>query len=486
MAYFNHAFVKSFYTDRLMNNTAKKTQHLAIDGVATSRLGGLFKSTDYSNIDNTTTLNAYAAANSKNKFLIATQSGRGSNLTGAAASTGFQIHGGYDESIKSKDIQMNFINSLGAATSAVGAGQTYEVMAFGGASSTSCWPCGTDPMLRVDLKGSDALRMLGHNAYRQVDIGGVCNCCGDDGDYIHPHKAMAMLAKNLSDDPIISPLINTADTGVGTTAYFATTTDGGSTWTQVALADLDDVVCGATWDANTGAVIRIKPGVVDTQWGNCSWNPTDYTNYEPLLAKAEFLDESGNSCDICKATHHELGATTWNNGAPLTLGQFYYNGDGTTAGALSGVAPAHVVGGGDNVFKDLILSDSYMQNKYSFGAKDSSRFREVEGADTIFAPTLADRHSYMYKMYFLTHSVPRFNNPTGVFDNDQYTYKIYIPERQNIAAGTLIPAGSYAAPNDGTVGGVRPTDGNGGTAADSWDNMWVQIATNSGIAQTTI
>jgi len=31
-----------------------------------------------------------------------------------------------------------------------------------------------------------------------------------------------------------------------------------------------------------------------------------------------------------------------------------------------------------------------------------------------------------YKAYYVQHSVPRFNNPTGVFDNDQYQYKIYV------------------------------------------------------------
>ena len=85
-------------------------------------------------------------------------------------------------------------------------------------------------MVRIDLKGSDALRMLGHNAYRQFDIGGVCNCCGDDGDYIDPVKAMAMIAKNIADDPILSKLIDTSATGAVATTYFATTADGGTTW----------------------------------------------------------------------------------------------------------------------------------------------------------------------------------------------------------------------------------------------------------------
>ena len=36
-----------------------------------------------------------------------------------------------------------------------------------------------------------------------------------------------------------------------------------------------------------------------------------------------------------------------------------------------------------------------------------------------------DRSS-TYKAYYIQHSVPRFNNPTGVFDNDQYIYKVYV------------------------------------------------------------
>ena len=30
-----------------------------------------------------------------------------------------------------------------------------------------------------------------------------------------------------------------------------------------------------------------------------------------------------------------------------------------------------------------------------------------------------------FKVYHLLHNVPRFNNPSGIFDNDQYHYRIY-------------------------------------------------------------
>ena len=33
----------------------------------------------------------------------------------------------------------------------------------------------------------------------------------------------------------------------------------------------------------------------------------------------------------------------------------------------------------------------------------------------------------MYTRYVIQHSVPRYNNPSGVYDDDQYALNIYIP-----------------------------------------------------------
>jgi len=456
MSHFNHSFHKSFYIDKLVNNNAKKTQDLAIDGNGTQLLGGLYKSTDYTNLSNVAALQGYAAATpagAKQKFIIASESPRSSTIGGMSTTTGtgatavtWNSHGGYDESIKSKDIQMNFINALGRADAVVGVAQTYEFQAFGGASSTSCWPCG----------------------YRQFDIGGVCNCCGDDGDYIDPVKAMAMIAKNIADDPILSKLIDTSATGAVATTYFATTADGGTTWVEVAVADLDAVACAATWTADRGAVIRIKPGVVDTVFGNCSWDTRDFENYEPLLANVEVLDESGNSCDICKATHYPLGATQYDNGAPTTLGQFHYNATNTAGAQFNAVVPVHDLGVGDKVFKDLILSDRYMQMPYNQGNKDSARFREIEQSDRLLGNITAANRAYWYTIYYLTHSVPRYNNPTGVFDNDQYTYSIAVPKWT--AAGATIAVGDLVI---------------NGTGTSDFNSLWAELSTLSGATLVT-
>ena len=66
-------------------------------------------------------------------------------------------------------------------------------------------------------------------------------------------------------------------------------------------------------------------------------------------------------------------------------------------------------------------SQSYLQN---FFATDI-RVREItQGFDILNS---VNRNS-LYTRYFILHSVPRFNNPTGVFDNDRYMLEIIVPE----------------------------------------------------------
>ena len=78
---------------------------------------------------------------------------------------------------------------------------------------------------------------------------------------------------------------------------------------------------------------------------------------------------------------------------------------------------------GEEVIRDLIMSERYRQSPYNQGNADSARFREIEMSDELLSAV--DR-SATYKAYYIQHSVPRFNNPSGVFDNDQYVYKIFV------------------------------------------------------------
>jgi hypothetical protein len=61
-----------------------------------------------------------------------------------------------------------------------------------------------------------------------------------------------------------------------------------------------------------------------------------------------------------------------------------------------------------------------MQEQYVY----DPRLREVMNQDNAYNYIVG---SNFYTTYGILHSVPRFNNPTGVFDNDQYLITIVMP-----------------------------------------------------------
>jgi len=76
------------------------------------------------------------------------------------------------------------------------------------------------------------------------------------------------------------------------------------------------------------------------------------------------------------------------------------------------------MGFGEQVVRDLIRAESYLQNFFHSG---DFRVREItQGYDITSA---IDRNA-LYTRYYILHSVPRFNNPTGTFDNDRYLLEI--------------------------------------------------------------
>jgi hypothetical protein len=90
------------------------------------------------------------------------------------------------------------------------------------------------------------------------------------------------------------------------------------------------------------------------------------------------------------------------------------------------------MGFGEQVVRDLVRAESYLQNFFH----SDIRVREItQGFDILNS---VNRNA-LYTRYFLLHSVPRFNNPTGVFDNDRYMLEIIVPE-----ANPAVPVGNAA------------------------------------------
>jgi hypothetical protein len=315
------------------------------------------------------------------------------------------FHGGYQESVKSKIINPKYVTAFyGVAprdpqqmTIAVG------VTPFtnpGGTPDAGCqkdFLCGSNYYLRVDLKGSPELRFLSRNSYYTAMAYTGC-CTGETPDPVDPTTVYIQWAKALMESPLMAPFISITiyktdnlpivnATSSPTGAYNKTTYDAAVRAGNLAW-DLYTPVAGA---AGLEAGMYIQGAYIDTQFGNCTFYPNDsiISFLEPIKIYASEVDFNGDPCAF-------TGLCVDNACDPI---------QGT--------------GSGENIVRELILSEGYNQTPFYTGR--DLRIREItQGYDVT---NTINRGSRYYR-YFIQHSVPRFNNPTGTFDNDQYLLEI--------------------------------------------------------------
>jgi hypothetical protein len=470
MAYFNNAFYKTF--------VASSTESVA--GVATSALTAgelsLVKDSDWTSM---AIPNAVLPANS-HAYLV-----QGSFYTKDTIGNN-PGHGGYKESVKSKGINPKYISRVWAAD-CLTATQATASLSLG----AECTPCGTTQFMRMDVKGSPALRFLNHNAYAIGDSANLC--CIDGQEFLDPALVLATEAAQVvgnglmadavgyeAGNPLITPFVAEADLdgvqddsgnalaggtgysdgsgiastgGSGTGATFnvvqaagvitslvvsapgtgyadgdVLTIAGGNADATLTLAaggvtaggvvvsvtDAAGEVVGTVYTiaqaqgkaaagnytpsttpnaaaATVSATVHFVGAYVSTQFGDCSFDTRDHFNAEPVEIIASILDETGDPCNDC----------------------------GTAARTPGNMQATQ----GEAVIRDLILSERYRQSPYNQGNADSARIREIEMSDELLAAV--DRTA-TYRAFYIQHVVPRFNNPSGVFDNDQYVYQIYV------------------------------------------------------------
>tara|TARA_R110000744_G_scaffold334637_3_gene439911 strand:- start:2037 stop:3263 length:1227 start_codon:yes stop_codon:yes gene_type:complete len=293
-------------------------------------------------------------------------------------------HGGYKESVKSKGINPRYITRLWSADCTVASQATAKLCL-----ASDCAPCGKTQFMRIDVKGSPALRFLNHNAYAIGDSANVC--CIDGQEFIDPAVVAATMAKMVLGDPLIKPFV--AEKSGGGIDVTVTVSGVATTTTYTVAQVLDGTYTPSTDPTGTdkvSACMNFVGAYVDTTFGNCSFDTRDHYNAEPVEVILSLLDETGNPCNDCGVASRTPGSMQQTQG--------------------------------EEVIRELILSERYRQSPYNQGNADSARIREIEMSDELLASV--DR-TKTYKAYYIQHSVPRFNNPSGVFDNDQYVYKIY-------------------------------------------------------------
>jgi len=260
-------------------------------------------------------------------------------------------------------------------------------IAVGEANCCKEFLCGENYHLRLDIKGSPALRYLDHNAYYTADAyTGCCPAGSIAPTPVDSTEVMIQWANAILRYPVINPFVQIAvqdQNGViwyapGTPEAFLTA-EGADTW--------DNYVSPGYLD-NKCAGLIFNGAYVDTRFGDCTFQISDFYEKEPVRIYISEMDLNGDPCTfdgIC--VHKECEGL-------------------------------QVQGLGETVLRDMILSESYRQN---FFATDF-RIREITQGNQIIASV--DRTA-LYWRYYLQHSIPRHNNPTGTFDSDQYMLEIY-------------------------------------------------------------
>jgi len=270
-----------------------------------------------------------------------------------------------------------------------GANATIEVLAVDGAVvvDASCaipFYCDETYYLRLEVKGSPALRFANHNLYQTLQADGGC-CDGPVPSLVDSTLIYIQWATAIVENPYFIDFIQPIVFDELGNPWFqdaATAVSYGSVATQI----WDNYVSTGHIAGASGGM-RLLGAYVDTVFGNCTFMVTDHYEKEPIRILASLVDYTGDPCvfqGVCVIEE---------------------------CPALQGM------GFGEQVARDLIQSEAYLQN---FFATDL-RVREItQGTNILDAVTRGS----LYTRYYIQHTVPRFNNPSGMFDNDQYLLDI--------------------------------------------------------------
>ena len=327
-------------------------------------------------------------------------------------------HGGYLESNKSKIINPKYINRFYRVDPNVAQQNVIHVgdtpFTHGDTACEREFLCDETYSLRIDVKGSPALRFLNHNAYLTVEAyTGCCPAGAIAPTPVDSTLVMIQWAQAIVGQELPNTIVDSARTVISPFVLPVVTAEDNSLWYKPgtntgALVAPAGYTIGGTWDnyVSPGHTVGQYAGItligayVGTDFNDCTFQTSDFFEKEPVKLYASLVDYNGAPCEfegLCVVTECE------------------------------GLQP---MGLGESVLRDVILSERYRQN---FFATDF-RIREVTQGNQLL--NVIDRNSF-YTRYYLQHSVPRFNNPTGTFDNDQYLLEI-ITDGQNGTFETFV------------------------------------------------
>lgn len=264
--------------------------------------------------------------------------------------------------------------------------------------------CGETYYMQFEVKGSPALRFANHNLYQTFQADGGC-CDTEVPEEVDSTLIFIQWAKQIVESEYLKDFIKPIVFDEAGNPWFATDADAvAAGWPDTQI--WDNYVSAGHTPGDCGGM-RLQGAYVDTVFGNCSFDVTDHFEKEPIKILASEVDYKGDPCAF------------------------------TGLCVVEECPPLQGMGFGETVIRDLILSESYLQNFFASSGYNGQRIREITQGDSMFSVGGLDLRSNTFTRYYILHSVPRYNNPTGVFDNDQYMLEV-ITRGQNAAFETFM------------------------------------------------
>lgn len=185
MAYFPHAYQKALVANSLVATAGTASSALTAGQLA------LISATTNASVVLSTTLPTYDATPlaylAQGSFHTVDKLG--------------PFHGGYKESVKSKGINPKYISSFTLSEPSNPVQDIQQISATAGCAVT----CNTTYRLRLDLKGSPALRFLTHNAYFTLDAD--TGCCDASSNNVDPNIVLLGWADRLALYPTVKDFV---------------------------------------------------------------------------------------------------------------------------------------------------------------------------------------------------------------------------------------------------------------------------------------
>jgi hypothetical protein len=335
--------------------------------------------------------------------------------------------------------------------------------------------CGESYLLRLDMIGSPALRLLNHQLY--VTLPSFGGCCGNDCSSACTSTAVDAACIMLQWNDFMR--YGTYNPGIGAPDFQAPSGQipylkqfflpevyvqtSGLTATQVysqldleaanvgkygTTAENNEVIAAGAYVCDTvtpGSVVagfKLTGAYYQTNYNNCTFTPSDYFEIEPIFCKVSLM--TGNFSGVNNFSPCGWD-TTINTSVPNMVTEL--------------VAPVYPKGLGEQVVREIIQSERYRQDHFADSIfVDSYRMREIENQDWIL--NNVNRQGY-YDSVAIVYNIFRPQNSQSVHDNDEYTEILYVPTGTDVSAFTDVLSQSLIAVNSPVTLETTAGDGSG-------------------------